>query len=65
MVLRMKEPFSDLAPQAKSTVGDTLLKVSTVDELNSTIVITHGIDSAVRGVVMPFAGLNAKNTYFG
>jgi ABC-type nitrate/sulfonate/bicarbonate transport system ATPase subunit len=46
--LLMDEPFSGLDPQAKSTVCDTILKVSTVDELNTTIVITHDIDSAIR-----------------
>lgn len=46
--LLMDEPFSGLDPQAKSRVCETLLKVSTVDELNTTIVITHDIDSSIR-----------------
>ncbi|MES2300208.1 MAG: ATP-binding cassette domain-containing protein [Pseudomonadota bacterium] len=46
--LLMDEPFSGLDPLAKDKVCDTIRKVSTLDELNTTIVITHDIDSALR-----------------
>lgn len=46
--LLMDEPFSGLDPQAKTKVCETILKVSTVDELNTTIVITHDIESSIR-----------------
>ncbi len=46
--LLMDEPFSGLDPHAKATVCDTILKVSTLDELNTIIVITHDIDAALR-----------------
>ena len=46
--LLMDEPFSGLDPKAKSTVCETILKVSTVDELNTTIVITHDIESSIK-----------------
>jgi ABC-type nitrate/sulfonate/bicarbonate transport system ATPase subunit len=46
--LLMDEPFSGLDPLAKAKVCETILKVSTLDELNTTIVITHDIDSSLR-----------------
>ncbi len=46
--LLMDEPFSGLDPKAKTAVCKTILKVSTVDELNTTIVITHDIESSIR-----------------
>ena len=46
--LLMDEPFSGLDPRAKTKVCETILKVSTVDELNTTIVVTHDIESSIR-----------------
>jgi ABC-type nitrate/sulfonate/bicarbonate transport system ATPase subunit len=46
--LLMDEPFSGLDPHAKTKVCEMILKVSTADELNTTIVITHDIESSVR-----------------
>jgi ABC-type nitrate/sulfonate/bicarbonate transport system ATPase subunit len=46
--LLMDEPFSGLDPHAKANVCDTILKVSTLDERNTTIVITHDIACALR-----------------
>lgn len=45
--LLMDEPFSGLDPVVKSTACDTILKISQLDELNTTIVVTHDIESAV------------------
>ena len=46
--LLMDEPFSGLDPQAKATVCNLILQLSTADELNTIIVITHDIDSSLR-----------------
>jgi ABC-type nitrate/sulfonate/bicarbonate transport system ATPase subunit len=46
--LLLDEPFSGLDPLAKNQVCDTLLHVSTADELNTLIVVTHDIEAAVR-----------------
>jgi NitT/TauT family transport system ATP-binding protein len=46
--LLMDEPFSGLDPAAKATVCDTIRTLSTADELNTIIVVTHDIDSALR-----------------
>jgi NitT/TauT family transport system ATP-binding protein len=46
--LLMDEPFSGLDPAAKATVCDTIRSLSTADELNTIIVVTHDIDSALR-----------------
>ncbi len=46
--LLMDEPFSGLDPEAKTKVCETILKVSTVHELNTTIIITHDIESSIR-----------------
>ena len=46
--LLMDEPFSGLDPLAKSAVCDTLIDVSTTHELNTIIVVTHDIESAIR-----------------
>jgi ABC-type nitrate/sulfonate/bicarbonate transport system ATPase subunit len=46
--LLMDEPFSGLDPLAKTRVCETLIQVSTADELNTIIVVTHDIESAVR-----------------
>jgi ABC-type nitrate/sulfonate/bicarbonate transport system ATPase subunit len=46
--LLMDEPFSGLDPLAKAKVCETLLRVSTSDELNTIIVVTHDIESAIR-----------------
>ena len=46
--LLMDEPFSGLDPNAKSKVCETILKVSVLDELNTTIVITHDIESSIK-----------------
>ncbi len=45
--LLMDEPFSGLDPAAKANVCEAILKISTVDELNTTIVITHDIESSI------------------
>ena len=46
--LLMDEPFSGLDPLAKSAVCETLVDVSTTHELNTIIVVTHDIESAIR-----------------
>ncbi|MFL6658236.1 MAG: ABC transporter ATP-binding protein [Massilia sp.] len=46
--LLMDEPFSGLDPAAKAIVCDTIRTLSTADELNTIIVVTHDIDSALR-----------------
>ena len=46
--LLMDEPFSGLDPLAKSAVCETLIDVSTTHELNTIIVVTHDIESAIR-----------------
>jgi ABC-type nitrate/sulfonate/bicarbonate transport system ATPase subunit len=46
--LLMDEPFSGLDPAAKATVCETIRNLSTADELNTIIVVTHDIDSALR-----------------
>ena len=46
--LLMDEPFSGLDPLAKSRVCETLVDVSTTHELNTIIVVTHDIESAIR-----------------
>jgi ABC-type nitrate/sulfonate/bicarbonate transport system ATPase subunit len=46
--LLMDEPFSGLDPLAKSRVCETLIDVSTTHELNTIIVVTHDIESAIR-----------------
>ena len=46
--LLMDEPFSGLDPLAKSTVCETIVDVSTTHELNTIIVVTHDIESAIR-----------------
>jgi len=46
--LLMDEPFSGLDPLAKTAVCDTLIAVSTSHELNTIIVVTHDIESAIR-----------------
>ena len=46
--LLMDEPFSGLDPLAKTTVCETIIDVSTRHELNTIIVVTHDIESAVR-----------------
>lgn len=45
--LLMDEPFSGLDPLMKDKTCETILKLSLVDELNTTIVVTHDIESAV------------------
>lgn len=45
--LLMDEPFSGLDPIMKDTACDTILKISLLDELNTIIVVTHDIESAV------------------
>ena len=46
--LLMDEPFSGLDPLAKSAVCETLIDVSTTHELNTIVVVTHDIESAIR-----------------
>jgi len=46
--LLMDEPFSGLDPLAKTRVCETLAQVSTAHELNTIIVVTHDIESAIR-----------------
>lgn len=46
--LLMDEPFSGLDPQAKSTICEMILQLSTADELNTIIVVTHDIESSLR-----------------
>jgi ABC-type nitrate/sulfonate/bicarbonate transport system ATPase subunit len=43
----MDEPFSGLDPLAKDRVCETIVRVSTLHELNTMIVITHDIESAI------------------
>ncbi|MFZ6757671.1 ABC transporter ATP-binding protein [Undibacterium sp. Ji50W] len=45
--LLMDEPFSGLDPLAKAKVCDTILKISTLDELNTIIVVSHDIDASI------------------
>ncbi|MFZ6720125.1 ABC transporter ATP-binding protein [Undibacterium sp. Ji49W] len=45
--LLMDEPFSGLDPLAKARVCDTILKISTLDELNTIIVVSHDIDACI------------------
>lgn len=45
--LLLDEPFSGLDPLAKERASGALLSLSHVDELNTTIVVTHDISSAV------------------
>ena len=46
--LLMDEPFSGLDPLAKTTVCETIVDVSTTHELNTILVVTHDIESAIR-----------------
>ena len=46
--LLMDEPFSGLDPLAKTQVCETIAQVSTTDELNTVIVVTHDVESALR-----------------
>jgi len=46
--LLMDEPFSGLDPLAKTTVCETIIDLSTTHELNTVIVVTHDIESAIR-----------------
>jgi ABC-type nitrate/sulfonate/bicarbonate transport system ATPase subunit len=46
--LLMDEPFSGLDPLAKTAVCETLIDVSTTHELNTIIVVTHDVESAIR-----------------
>jgi ABC-type nitrate/sulfonate/bicarbonate transport system ATPase subunit len=46
--LLMDEPFSGLDPRAKTQVCETIIDVSTTHELNTIIVVTHDIESAIR-----------------
>jgi ABC-type nitrate/sulfonate/bicarbonate transport system ATPase subunit len=46
--LLMDEPFSGLDPLAKTQVCETIIRVSTSNELNTIIVVTHDIESAIR-----------------
>ena len=46
--LLMDEPFSGLDPLAKNRVCETLIDVSLTHELNTIIVVTHDIESAIR-----------------
>jgi ABC-type nitrate/sulfonate/bicarbonate transport system ATPase subunit len=46
--LLMDEPFSGLDPLAKTRVCETIIKVSTTNELNTIIVVTHDVQSAIR-----------------
>ena len=45
--LLMDEPFSGLDPRAKGKVCETILKISTLDELNTTIIVTHDIEASI------------------
>ena len=45
--LLMDEPFSGLDPLMKDTACQTILKLSQLDELNTMIIVTHDIESAV------------------
>ena len=46
--LLMDEPFSGLDPLSKTAVCETLVDVSTTHELNTIVVVTHDIESAIR-----------------
>jgi len=46
--LLMDEPFSGLDPLAKTAVCETIIDVSTTHELNTILVVTHDIESAIR-----------------
>jgi len=46
--LLMDEPFSGLDPLAKTQVCETIIRVSTSNELNTIIVVTHDIESDIR-----------------
>jgi len=46
--LLMDEPFSGLDPLAKTQVCETIRQVSTTNELNTIIVVTHDVESAIR-----------------
>lgn len=46
--LLMDEPFSGLDPVAKDRACESILRVAGMNELNTIIVITHDIESAVR-----------------
>ena len=46
--LLMDEPFSGLDPLAKTQVCETIVRVSTSNELNTIIVVTHDVESAIR-----------------
>lgn len=45
--LLMDEPFSGLDPLMKDTACQTIQKLSQLDELNTSIIVTHDIESAV------------------
>lgn len=45
--LLLDEPFTGLDPLAKDVACSAVLKASTLDDLNTTIVVTHDIPSAV------------------
>lgn len=45
--LLMDEPFSGLDPHSKQKVCETILKVSTADELNTIVVVTHDIEASL------------------
>jgi ABC-type nitrate/sulfonate/bicarbonate transport system ATPase subunit len=45
--LLMDEPFSGLDPIAKAQACDLILSLSQVDELNTSIITTHDIDTAI------------------
>ena len=45
--LLMDEPFSGLDPRAKGKVCETILKISTLDELNTTIIVTHDVEASI------------------
>ena len=45
--LLMDEPFSGLDPRAKAKVCETILRISTLDELNTVIVVTHDIEASI------------------
>ena len=45
--LLMDEPFSGLDPLMKEKACETILKLSQVDELNTSVVVTHDIECAV------------------